>query len=438
MNDNELRTFYRNLQDRPLPPGDHEYVPLYATSLIDPVEKLAKIIQWASNDSAQLFSGFRGTGKSTELMRLERVLQARGYQVVRCDMQDYLNLTTPMDITDFLLALAGAVGEALENGPLKGHTLVKEGYWTRFAAWMTRTNITIGEVGATIGGPLAGASAGSSIKAGLKEDPTFKQRLQERLAGHLGALVKDVREFVQACAAAVARAHPGQPLVMLIDSVEHIRGTYNNADQVAAALVTLFYGHGDKLRFDGVHLVYTVPPWLKIKEPGVAAGFDAAIQLPCVSVTGRQREPLVPGRTALADALSRRGPWGALVHPADGDRIIAMSGGHLRDLLRLAREVLVLQSGRASPAEPALVDAAIQGIRGQYIPFHHEDARWLARIATTHSTELPDQARLTDLARLFDSLLVMTYDDGEEWWDVHPLVRDEVLRLARPTASPGA
>lgn len=430
MDEADLRAFYRACARGPLPPGDPTYVPLYSQEPVDPVEALATTIEWASSESAQLFSGFRGSGKSTELLRLKQRLESNGYQVVYRDMEDYLNTTTPVDVSDFLLALAGALGEGLEDGPLTGHTLVKEGYWTRFAAWMTRTNVTWTELGGTAGVAAGGATAGASIKASLKQDPTFKRQLQQRMAGHIAALVEDVRDYVRACAAAVDRAHPGQPLVLLLDSIEHIRGTAINAEGVSSALVTLFHGHGDKLRFPHLHVVYTVPPWLKIKEPGASAGFDASFQLPCVGVTGRSGEPMPGARELLHEALRRRGPWANLVNPEDAERLVASSGGHLRELLRLTRVLLVRLRGHATPSSGTVVRQAIQQVREEYLPIANVDARWLARIATTHSTELPDHPRIPDLARYFDSLLVMTYHDGREWWDVHPLIREHVVAQA--------
>lgn len=418
MDNTTLREFYRALRDAPLEPGNPWYIPLYTGLPGDPVETMATTIEWASSESAQLFSGFRGSGKSTELRRLQARLEP-GYQVVLCDMEDYLNLTTPVDVADFLLALAGALGEALEKGPLAGTSVRAESYWDRFSAWLVRTNVNV-EVGA------------DHVKLALRQDPTFKQTLQKRMHGHLGALVVDVRAYVDDCVKLVDRAHPGQPLVLILDSVEHIRGTAVNADEVAAALVTLFHGHGDKLRIPNLHVVYTVPPWLKIKEPGVAAGFDGAVQLPCVMVKDRNGQPFATGRERLAEALRARGPWDELLSAADAQRILASSGGHLRDLLRLVRTVLVRQRDQDAPAAAAVVEAAIQEVRGQYLPVSQSDARWLASIARSHTTELPDGTKLPDLARYFDSLLVMTYHDGEEWWDVHPLIREHVLSAAPP------
>ncbi|MBK6671485.1 MAG: hypothetical protein IPG46_18155 [Actinobacteria bacterium] len=55
------------------------------------------------------FSGFIGTGKSTELRRLRRRLEGDGNLVLLIDMEPLLNPTAPLDITVFLTRLAGGV-----------------------------------------------------------------------------------------------------------------------------------------------------------------------------------------------------------------------------------------------------------------------------------------------------------------------------------------
>ncbi|MBK7760500.1 MAG: hypothetical protein IPI35_29650 [Deltaproteobacteria bacterium] len=82
----------------------------------DPVKDLADTIEWSTGESAQLFSGFRGTGKSTELRRLEQRLNAREDTVAfLCDMQQHMNLNTSVEISDFLISMAGAFGEEVEK-----------------------------------------------------------------------------------------------------------------------------------------------------------------------------------------------------------------------------------------------------------------------------------------------------------------------------------
>ena len=135
--------------DQPLEPADKRYVPLYREGRLsadDPVELLARGLEWTPGQSVQLLSEFRGTGKSTELRRLRQRLQGSDYWVVLCNVEDYINLSTPVDVSDFLLALAGAIGDGLHEAQLLPQDPKREGYWERFRNYLTRTNVEIPEL----------------------------------------------------------------------------------------------------------------------------------------------------------------------------------------------------------------------------------------------------------------------------------------------------
>ena len=86
-----LKRFFQSLSDQPLDPSDKPYVPLYEEPGLadeDPVKLLADGIEWTS-ESVQLLSGYRGTGKSTELRRLKARLEESGYLVFLCDVEGY-------------------------------------------------------------------------------------------------------------------------------------------------------------------------------------------------------------------------------------------------------------------------------------------------------------------------------------------------------------
>src|SRR5690606_31483546 len=141
--------------------------------------------------------------------RLKRRLEASGAVVVLCDMREYLNLSTELDVSDFLLAAAGAFGDELAKDPvMSGQPLITEGYWTRFYNFLTRTRIDVDKLGLSAGTPGLKAE----IKLNLREDPTFKQRLQDSLKGHLGALIKDVHAFFGECILAIRQAHADDTL----------------------------------------------------------------------------------------------------------------------------------------------------------------------------------------------------------------------------------
>jgi len=119
------------------------------------------------------------TGKSTELRRLRKRLQESDaeYLVILLDVQDYVNLSTPVDVSDFLMALAGAFGDALQAPELLDEDPSRVGYWERLTHFLQRTEITLNEISAEPGGV--------GLKATLKSDPSFKQQLQKHMAGHL-------------------------------------------------------------------------------------------------------------------------------------------------------------------------------------------------------------------------------------------------------------
>ncbi|KYF53915.1 hypothetical protein BE04_42485 [Sorangium cellulosum] len=423
MDDFQFRKrFFQAIEDRPLEPGDPRYVHLYAGSSVlgrDPVDLLAEAIRFSPGQSIQLLSGFRGTGKSTELKRLESVLVREGYKVAYLDMERYVNMSTPVDISDFLMAVAGAFGEALAAPEHLGRDMTKEGYWGRLVAFLTRTKITLPDL-----------SAGG-VKANLKDDPTFRQELQGRMEGHLGALVADVRKFFEDCVKAIKARHGDETeTVLLIDSLEKVRGTWSNARSVQDSVEVLFVGHAEKLKLPNVHLVYTVPPYLKARSMGLGMlyGIGAVQIFPAIKIRSDKGIINAPGVDAMREIVAKRSDDYRRLLGEDErllERLIMMSGGSIRGLLRLLGEVI--RRAKVLPVDEAVVEEAINQIRTEFLPIADADAEWLSEIAVTHEAALENIDRLPDLARFFDTQVVLCYRDGPEWYDVHPLIRDHVI-----------
>lgn len=444
-----LRSFFRAVSDRPIEfdgHGTQRYVKLYEDPNFeehDPVKLLLRSIEYSPSQSVQLLSGYRGSGKSTELRRLRSELdKKRGvYKVALLDIEDYLSPSQPIDVSDFLIALAGGLGDALlEADHLTGDP-AQEGYWTRFVNFLTRTKIEVtemsGGVSASASTPdkLASAGALANFKASLKSDPSFRENLQKRMAGHLGALVEDVGKYVEDCVKAVkARYGPNTEVVLLVDSMEHIRGSVTNAAAVQDSVVNLFAEHSGKLHFDYLHVIYTVPPYLKVLQPNLGSLYDpGGIQMiPTLKVRLKAgREPFQPALDLLEKLISERGDWKRLLGAEERrtvDELSLLSGGHLRDFLRLFAEII--RRADRLPVPRKVVDAAIQQIRSEFLPIPDEDAIWLDRIANSHDVALKSNDRLHDLARYFDSHLALSYRNGEDWYDIHPLVREVVQQQA--------
>lgn len=336
-----LRDFFRSVGFRPLEPDDPRYVPLYdkpGLGAEDPVALLARSIEWTTGQSVQLFSGFRGAGKSTELRRLRRQLQRAGYLVALFDVEDYLNIAVPIDISDFLMIVAGAFDEAVNALGWAPEGGQRQPFWNRLKDFLDRTRFELGDFEVKAGG----AGLGVGVKANLKTDPTFRRRLQQHMAGHLGVFVEQAHAFIEALVRLVWQANPDAAgVVLLIDSIDHIRGTSTTASEVQRSVVNLFTEQADRLRLPSLHVVYTVPPYLKVRYPGLSALYGArALQmLRAVKVHKRgTRDLFKDGRDALEEVVRARGAWDELLPGRDAlDRIIGYSGGHLRDLCACCR-----------------------------------------------------------------------------------------------------
>ncbi|TPG51801.1 hypothetical protein EAH89_19565 [Roseomonas nepalensis] len=432
----ELRKLYKDLRpDVPLEPGSEFYEPIYTEhpelGLEDPVSRMATLVEFDGIESVRLFSGFRGSGKTTELKRLKRDLEADGYVVLYADALDYVNAVEPIDIAELLLALAGAFGEAVERE--FGKDIHRESIWDRTLRFL-RTDVAATEVAlkAEVGVPGA-LKVGADLKFALRAASSFKLKLQQLLASRLRELKEDVDAFFEEGVKAI-RASRGRDvrIVFIFDSLEQLRGTLQNEQAVIQSVERVFASHFDTLRFPYIHTVYTVPPWLKFVLPNT-------VQITLLSTVhlwnnDEARSHCKPAWDAFRSAVRRRfGDAGAAVlfgddHAQQIDRLIGCCGGHFRDLLRLLQDTVVRATSSLAGDPAARVTEAINAARRDFLPVAVEDARWLARIGEHRETLLPDTDAETvnRLTRFLDCHAVLYFVNGDEWYDTHPLIRQEV------------
>lgn len=445
-----LRTFTKALSEGPVAPSDPRYVPVFTSdddAEDDPIRLLARMIRFADKgESVQLFSGYIGSGKSTQLLRLKSDLEQSGFFVLRFDIEDYLSLSTPVDISDFLICLAGAVGEQLERTGI----VAPESFWSRAGAFLQELRVEIPEVSAapkattkTASGEL-GAELGLGLKLNIRRNPGFRTLLQRTMEGHLASLVTQASAYFAECVQAI-RAHtraPNKQVVLLVDSIEHIRGTYSNEADVRKSIENLFAVQSEKLRLASIHVVYTVHPYLRFRLPTLTTTFDSNIYtLPVIKVRERSGAPYPPGIRLIREMVSARGDWARLLgHDNESlDRIIQLSGGYLRDLFGVLRDIIL--RAKKLPVSARVVDKAIAQRRSEYLPIADDDALWLDKIAELHGPALPTKDHLLPFANLIEQNRVFCYQNGEEWFDIHPLIRDHVREQAakiRAAATPPA
>ena len=184
-----LKLIYNRLKpDEPLDPGDIRYEDVYdRPDCDDPTSEIFSKIELSNRESTLFFSGFSGSGKTTELRRLRKRLVDENYFVLYADALDYINPALPIQISDLLIVLAGAFSEALEA---QGIDIGRESYWTRFCNYRINTNVELKEISQKVDLDLV--KVGLGLKLELRSTPSFRERLALALADRVGSLRDDV------------------------------------------------------------------------------------------------------------------------------------------------------------------------------------------------------------------------------------------------------
>ena len=422
--------------------GRDKYVEnLHGAAERDPVQELANQIDLSDSAGAYLFTGNRGTGKTTELLRLATILRQDDYdcEVFYADMSEYLNLTQHIEITDFLISILGALSEKIAERFADNPGKPSFFEWVRLFLYanvqFTETKIPAGWI---------------EFKAALQQNPTFKEQLQVKSRGLVEQLVRQARDFAFEAVQYVRkqRAVPHRKVVLIVDLVERLRGVGDSADvrEVFKSAETVFASHADKLRFPALNVVYTVPPYLSALAGALGAVYAGGriYALPSVHIyascpqPGDDPMPHAAGLSKMREIIDKRyAQWREFFTAEQLARLAQHSGGDLRDYLRMLRLAVarVLQSGQM-PVPDALITDAEDAVRNDMLPIADDDRLWLRRIMASHKPELESLDALPHFARLQEGKYLLHYRNGEDWYDVHPLLRAEVS--GDGTGQPGA
>ncbi|MDQ2792154.1 MAG: hypothetical protein DLM60_22755 [Pseudonocardiales bacterium] len=423
-----LTELYRNLTKQAVPPMSPMYVPLEQlpgqVMGPDAVKLLCRTITMTTPGEAFFLTGLRGSGKTVQLLRLRQDLQRRGFAVVMFSAEDYLNMHEPLNVVDVLFFLVGAISDQAVEYDLidKGDSATSRG-WSRLWQWLSdlpsRTDVTGVEVSTTVLGTKA------SLKAELRRDTAFVAQLRESLRGRLSELVEQANHIVGDLVDEMRRRWKNgewKGLVVIVDSLDHNRAVDSEKfQQVRRALVNLFDKDYDNLRLAGCRTVFTLPMYVQISAA------KAPRRVTNLRVTDRERKPNPDGLVAAREVLLHRAPGRKLNRLLDDDavdRLVLASGGHLRILLGLVMEVVT--QAESLPVDDATVTAAIQQVRNGMLPLADDQRDMLRRVAAAHELPLGSQDDWDVVATLLDQHFVLGYQNGEPWYDVHPLLHDEI------------
>ncbi len=383
--------------------------------------------------SCQLFSGFRGTGKTTELRRLKQLLEAEGYVVLLVDARNYHDLHHPLTVEDLAVFVAAAFGDA--TAELLEKDVVKESYYGRLKDLLKSDVIPDVKVPMGV----------MDLKIGVRNAKPFWVTIRDALAASPEKLREHSHGFIRRCVRRILKTRPEpEGVVFVVDSLEKLSGlTPADFPGVMNSLLRVFRDAPDLLRIPSCHVIYSMPPYARIVSPRLASQFRMSLVLPAIKVfeRGEDPAPFAPGVRALSELVARRIPVDKVFGPRRDllERLVTYSGGHIRMLIVFVQELLYGAARRGLPPAEKDVERAVQPFREQaQMAVRRSGVPILERVLHHGSIASHDDDLDPMVAQFLDDFIVLCYRNGGGWYEVHPLVRDYVRELAAEIAEEGA
>lgn len=285
----DLREAYNNFYVEPLK-EDQEIADFYVPrpGSVSPMQDLLDRIDLANRREKYLFLGFRGSGKSTELYRLEAALDRNRFLVVNYSIRDDLNLSD-FDFRDFFVSMALKVYDIASVEGIALHPDIEKDFLD-FA--MRITSITEEEVARQ---KAADFSFGKILTLKLSREAKTREYLRKELDQKISDLIQRLNWMI-----VNIEKSSGKELVVIVDDLDKLARGQQSED--------FFYKNYQLLLEPSCFVVYTFPIPLAFhpQYENVKHAFDGDVILLQMPVKKRNGEPHEVGQKFYRDVISRR------------------------------------------------------------------------------------------------------------------------------------
>ncbi|NJN62756.1 MAG: ATP-binding protein [Coleofasciculaceae cyanobacterium RL_1_1] len=379
--------------------------------------------------TCQLYSGHRGVGKSTELLRLKQWLEDDCDFFVVYFAADQADVE-PEDVSyaDVILACTRNLVQMVRLETNENPILTWLGN-----RWGELKDLATSEVEFSSLSIEQKLFEFGKLSANLRAVPSIRAQVRKTVDAHTVSLVEAVNEFIE-LATAQLQAQGKRGIVIMADNLDRI--TYiRTAEDARSNHDQIFLDRSEQMKGLKCHVIYTAPIAL-VCGRGVEVENrygDCADVLPMVVVQNRDGSENLEGMEAMRKILRLRVE---MIDPELAkaietrlfessellDLVCAASGGHMRMLMQFMQKALDWTD--VLPIQKRAVNRALSSARQTY-----RDAinfEWWDELARVHGTkQLPRDNRSQQF--LADRCVLQYFEEDEEgeineWFDVHPLI----------------
>lgn len=274
-----------------------------------------------NNTSCQLFTGFLGTGKTTELLRLKAKLDQSqvptGGYVVFINFEEYIQTLEPASLSDVLRVLAFCLAREADRVCGLNDGTAGEAYLRAFFKTM-KDALPKGAELKSVDFELFGAT----LMLELRNNPSIHEQVEKALRSRFQHFADECRTWIitsiKRIQAAVGRR--AERFAVIADGLEKLDGLHEKDREAAEnAAESLFVVHGEFLHLP-CHVIYTFPVWLRFGTAQLGVVYDCEpLTLPMMGVgadeglAGQQR-----GDVGSHAREQGRGLVGVVPHDAGG------------------------------------------------------------------------------------------------------------------------
>ncbi len=350
-----------------------------------------------------LFTGHRGSGKTTTLNRLVSNLDNRFF-IIHYNVLDLLD-QNDVNYTDVLFSMLTKMLEKAENDEIDlGQTLLKRvnNWGSSIIESITQEKGVGGGIGLKIPFNLL------EIMGRMKSETTTRVETRKKIEPRVSELVSIINDTISEI------EKTGEQVLIIIDNLEKIDPT--NARH-------LFYDHATQLTQPLCKIIYTFPISLKSSNDfnQIRINFSDVLIHPNIKINEREGvdHPYPKGRKFMKEIVSKRVSL-ELFEPDALEYIIDMSGGVVREFIRIIRDSAV----RAITKNRDIIDKdiaveVVNGLKNIYqAQLSDEDYQLLQEVHQTKDIKKDEQ-----LVGLLHNLSVLEYRNDRSWCDLNPIVR---------------
>jgi AAA ATPase domain len=420
------------------PPSAEAYVDCQSVRGDWDVEvELGKKIVFSTEYTCRLFTGHRGSGKSTELTRrLNEYLKQQGFFVVYFSADGHDLEPGDVQYSDILLSCVRHLVEAVhlenEDNPL---VMWLENRWSWLQDFaLTKKSFQDLKIEGSIIPQFA------KITTTLRTVPDKRREMRERMNEESPSLLVALNEFIDKAQNRL-RSKQQAGIVLIVDNLDRIP---NVKDKEKDNCRDIYINRSTLMRGLHCHVIYTVPISMLYSSDATQLyeNYDRPIELPIVVVRNpdgsinqvgldklrnlvcQRLESIDPQLVKNVESIQVNAPQ-VFESPAALNSLCVMSGGRMRILMQLIQAAMEFNNNIQVIISEAAAKRAVQETMKVYTNAVLVD-QWmiLARITSRPKT-VTNTPENFELLRNGYLLEYRYYDKNEDlivWQDVHPLV----------------